>query len=408
MRPWIATDSSVTELVGFDLGWLPDCAYRYLTPQIRHTRGGNEVVALECGPFVGTFPLMNGDVLRIVPRAGEQALWRMLLLSEGLAEQLKREFDDFTQISYTDSGAASWISLLARSYFAQLRLIEKSSLRSERVQVSRRLASARGRVELIPTLSSLVRRESLPVHCRYKERTYETIEHRVLGAGAARLRDVGSVAPADKELAFRWASRLRGRLKGHELREVITGLRTRKYTGARAYYIPALLMARLLLVEAGIALDEETSVSSEAFMTNIRTLFERYVRAIVRSAAKDEGFIVEKRENNPRTLFEDGTYSLIPDVLVSDSTGVKLILDAKYKIDKPIDESDFYQMVAYLNVYEVSQGVLVLPTLQHTEAKVLSHRTLSGLTIYAMRVPLDDWGTTEGFLTKEVRRLLGL
>jgi 5-methylcytosine-specific restriction endonuclease McrBC regulatory subunit McrC len=408
MRSWTITESSITELEGFEIGWLPTGAYNYLTPQIKHTRGGNEIIALESGPFVGTLPLINGDVLRIAPRAGEKALWRMLLLSEGLAEQMKREFDEFTQISFTETGSASWLSLLARSYFEQLRLIEKNSLRSERVIVNRRLASARGRVRLLPTLVSLARRESLPVHCRYKERTYQTVEHRVLSAGALRLREVGSVEPENKDLSLRWAGRLKGRLKEYELREVIAGLRTKRYTGSRAYYIPALLMARLLLVEAGIALDEDASVSSEAFLTNIRTLFERYVRAVVRDAVKDKGFIVEKREDNPRTLFEDGTCSLIPDVMVSNVEGVKLILDAKYKIDKPIAEPDYYQMAAYLNTYDVPQGVLILPTLHDRQSNIASHRTFSGLTIYEMRVPLDDWNTTEQFLTKEVRQLLGL
>jgi 5-methylcytosine-specific restriction endonuclease McrBC regulatory subunit McrC len=408
MRSWTITESTVTELEGFEIGWLPTGAYNYLTPQIKHTRGGNEITALEAGPYVGTLPLTNGDVLRIHPQAGEKALWRMLLFSEGLADQMKREFEDFTQISYTDAGSTSWLSLLARSYFEQLRLIEKNSLRSERVVVNRRLASARGRVRLLPTLISLARRESLPVHSRYRERTYQTVEHRVLGAGALRLHDIGSVDPENKDLSLRWAGRLNGRLKESELREVIAGLRTRRYTGSRAYYIPALLMARLLLVEAGVALDEEATVSSEVLLTNIRTLFERYVRAVVRDALKDEGFIVEKREDNPRPLFEDGTCSLIPDVIVSNATGAQLILDAKYKIDKPIAEADYYQMAAYLNTYDVRQGVLVLPTLRATESTTTPRRTFSGLTIYEMRVPLDNWNATEKFLTGEVRRLLGI
>lgn len=408
MRSWTITESTVTELEGFEIGWLPAGAYNYLTPQIRHTRGGNDLVALESGPFVGTLPLVNGDVLRILPQAGEKALWRMLLFSEGLADQTRREFEEFTQVSYTDAGSTSWISLLARSYFEQLRLIEKNSLRSERVTVDRRLGSARGKIKLLPTLVSLGRRESLPVHCRYKERTYETVEHRVLGAGALRLYEVGSVDPENKALSLRWSDRLRGRLKESELREVVAGLRTRRYTGPRAYYIPALLMARLLLVEAGIALDEEAAVSSEVFLTNIRTLFERYIRAIVRDALRDEGFIVEKRDDNPRPLFEDGTCSLIPDVMVSDIAGVRLILDAKYKIDKPIAEADYYQMAAYLNTYDVRQGVLVLPTLRARESTITPRRTHSGLTIYEMRVPLDNWNATEQFLTAEVRRLLGV
>jgi 5-methylcytosine-specific restriction endonuclease McrBC regulatory subunit McrC len=407
MRSWTITDSTVTDLDGFVIDWLPDGAYNYLTPQIKHSRGGTTSVALEAGPFIGTIPLTNGDVLRIMPQAGEKALWRMLLFSEGLADQMKREFEAFTEVSYTEAGTTSWTSLLSRSYFEQLRLIEKNSLLPARQTMNRRRSSTRGKVELLPTVVSLARHESRPVHCRYAERTYDTAEHRVLAAGALRLYEVGAVTPENRDVSLRWADRLIGRLREREVSTVVAGLRTRRYTGPRAYYIPALLMARLLLLEAGISLDEDTLVSSEVFLTNIRTLFERYVLAIVRRGVKDDGFIVEKPADNPSSLFEDGTCSLIPDVLVSNVVGVKLIVDAKYKIDKPIAEPDYYQMVAYLNTYDVKQGVLVLPTL-HNESSITSHRTFSGLTVFEMRVPIDNWNATEVILIKEIRRLLGL
>lgn len=408
MRSWTITESAVTDLEGFDIGWLPVGAYSYLTPHIRHTRGGNEIVALESGPFIGSLPLRNNDVLYVLPQAGEQALWRMLLFAEGLADQMPREFDDFTRLGYTEGSSSSWLSLLTRSYFEQLRLIEKNSLRSERVIVERRRVNVRGKVRLMPTLLSLRRHESLPVHCRYRERTHQTVENRVLGAAASRLQAVGSGDPKNREISLRWAKRLKGRLRENELREIVDGLRTGRYTGSRAYYIPALLMARLLLVEAGISLGDDATVSSEVFLTNIRTVFERYVRAIVRDALQDEGFIVEKREDNPRPLFEDGTCSLIPDVLVSSVAGVQLIIDAKYKIDKPVDESDYYQMASYLNTYNVQKGVLVMPTLRARQAITTQRRTVSGLKIYEMRVPLDSWNATELFLATEVRRLLGV
>jgi len=407
MRSWAITESTVTFLNGFDIAWLPDQAYSYVTPQLKHTKGNHVLVGLESGPFVGAIPLSNGDILRIGPQAGEKALWRMLLLSEGLAGQLEKEFESFIEISYTDAGIGSWMALLARAYFEQLRLIEKSSLRSERVLVKRRLVSARGRVQLIPTIISLEKHESLPVHARYRERTFQTLEHRVLGTAARRLHDIGFVEPGSKAIALRWASHAAGRLKQTELRDVVAALRNRQYTGSRSYYIPALLMARLLLVEAGISFDDEHTVSSEVLLTNIRTLFEKYVRGILQKALYDKGFVVDKQQEHPRSLFEDGTCKLIPDVLVSDVGGVRLILDAKYKIDKEVTEGDYYQMTTYLNRFGISTGVLVFPSLSTTNGTLKTRRTVSGLMVHEIRLPIDNWKATEQFLTVEVQRLLG-
>jgi 5-methylcytosine-specific restriction endonuclease McrBC regulatory subunit McrC len=404
---WTISESAVIELPGFNLDWLPNAAHNYITPQIKHSRSGITSIALEAGPWVGTIPLTNGDVLRILPRAGEKALWRMLLLSEGLAEQLKKEFEDFTRVGYTDLGSTSWLQLLARAFFKQLLTIEKSSLRADRVEVNRRLSSARGKVALLPTVASIMRSEVAPVHCIFKERTFDTVEHRVLGAAALRLFQLGFVSEENKLLAYRWVDRARRKLKERELVEVIRGLKSRRYTGSRSYYIPALLMARLLLAEAGIAFDEETTVESEVLLTNVRTLFEKYVRAIIREALRDKGFVVEKREDAPMSLFDDGVCGLIPDAIISDARVIRLIEDSKYKIDKPTEESDYYQMVTYLDTYGVQNGLLIMPSLIHQTVHVASHKTRKGYTVHEIRVPLENWETTEEYLTAEVLRLIG-
>ncbi len=290
----------------------------------------------------------------------------------------------------------------------QLQTIEKNSLRSERVKVTGRLASARGKVSLLPTIVALKRRESLPVLCTFKQKTYSTPEHRVLGAAARRLLGLSLVDDGYRRVAIRWAEKLTGPLNSHEFTAVVASLRTERYVGPRSYYIPALTMAGLVLAQAGIAFDEETTVATEAMLTNVRTLFERYVRAIVRDALSDEGFVIEKKEDHAHTLFEDGTCALIPGILVSDATGPKLIVDAKYKIDKPIEESDYYQMATYLAGYGVTQGVLVMPSANEQAKPTIVRRAVTGVQIHEMRVPLENWTLTESLLRAEVRRLLGV
>lgn len=408
MRFWDIRESATNTVDGFQIEWLPSHAYDYLAPKLRGTRADNIKVQLEAASYVGTLPLLNGDILRILPRVGEGAFWRMLLFSEGLNEVMRREFDQIAAASYADQGTAPWHSLLARSFLQQLQKIDKNSLLPDRHRVTRRLPVAKGKVRLLQTVVALKKKEPMPVLCTFKEKTYATTEHRMLAAAAARLLSIGSVETENRAVAIRWAQRLVGRLKHSELEEVMAALRTNRYTGPRSYYIAALTMARLLLADAGIAFEEQRAIEAEAMLTNVRTLFEQYVRAVVRDALRDHGFVVEKREDHAHTLFDDGTCSLIPDVLVSNAAGPQLIVDAKYKLDKPVEEPDYYQMAVYLAAYGVNRGILIMPTSQPGARPVIARRAVTGVQIQEMRVPLDDWKATEGFLATEVRQLLGV
>jgi 5-methylcytosine-specific restriction enzyme subunit McrC len=244
------------------------------------------------------------------------------------------------------------------------------------------------------------------VHCCFKSKTYDTKEHRILAAGAAKLLQEDLVEDAYKATAYRWANRAGGRLKQEELRDVVAGLKSRLYTGSRAYYIPALMMARLMLADAGVDLEGEQTSDSEVLLVNMRTLFERYLRATVRNALIDRGLIVDKPEGSALKLFEDGSCSLVPDILVTDLDGSRLIADAKYKIDEPAQESDYYQMCSYLSTYGVSHGVLVFPTLR--EKRRVSRKTVAGFSITELRVPLEDWRSTEEMLAQEFKAFLGV
>jgi 5-methylcytosine-specific restriction endonuclease McrBC regulatory subunit McrC len=105
------------------------------------------------------------------------------------------------------------------------------------------------------------------------------------------------------------------------------------------------------------------------------------------------------------TLFQDGTGTMKPDVLISDGSGIKLVMDAKYKLDEPVAEPDYYQMAAYLNAYKVNKGVLVFPSLA-LQPTIVARKTQSRQVIYELRLPLTDWSLTEQTLVAETRNLL--
>ncbi len=104
VRYWTIRESTVNTVDDFQIAWLPPQAYEYISPRLKALRAGSTAVELEAHPYVGSLPLDNGDVLRILPRVGEKVFWRMLLFSEGLSEIVRREFDELTQTAYTELG----------------------------------------------------------------------------------------------------------------------------------------------------------------------------------------------------------------------------------------------------------------------------------------------------------------
>lgn len=405
MTAFTIYDSQVTRLPGFDLAWLPPQAVSYVTPHIYHDLTGQQSIALEAGPYVGALPLTTGDTLYIAPRIGRQALARMLVVTERLTDAARKEFEEFASLSQGEDDNLSWIYLLSRSFLTQLRLIEKSSLRSERVQTTERRQNAKGKILVAPTLMSLIRREDEPVHCTYRGKTFDTAEHRVLAAAAATLQELQVVDEVHQDVSLRWREKLHGKpLTDQELGSVVRSLNSGYYTGARAYYIPALVMARLILVQGGLAFDDEDAIRTEALLTNVYALFESYVRITLRNALAEQGYVVEKLESGAPTLFADGTAELKPDVIISDARGVRLLVDVKYKLNEAIQAADYYQMAAYLKGYQIEHGLIVRPRISTISNPLVSRRMNYGGYVHELNIGLHDWTQAEEALVAGIKQ----
>ncbi len=283
MTNWTIFDSQTTTVHGFALEWLPPQSSRYLTPHV--IRGTSTVsIALEAGPYIGALPLSTGETLFIEPRVGRAALSRMLSVTARLDNAVRKEFEEFANLGYGEQDSVSWLHLLSRSFCNQLRLIEKNSLRPERVRIDERRQTIKGEIKVTPTLISLKRQETSPIHCTYRVKSYDTAEQRMLAAAAQTLLQRGSIEDDNRGILQRWAARFgEQRLSGDELSDVIRNLNGGRYTGPRAYYIPALVMAHLILVQSGLSFNALHSVQTEALLTNIYTLFESYLRITLRN-----------------------------------------------------------------------------------------------------------------------------
>lgn len=355
-------DSITESEPGFELGRLPLWAYKYLS--LRSSRDGRRM-ELDVGPYVGSIPLAHGGTLYITPRAGQAAFARMLVKTEDVEESILR--GDELSIYGTGGTGEIWLKLLSRPYIDKLRQIEKESLAFSRERKYDRLNYVRGRLEVLPTVLALASHSSRPVHSHYRSRTYDTPENRVLAAAAEKLIHLGIVHNGDRFLtAMRWAKRLKGgRLQVEDLQHITAGLARGHYHGARAYYAPALLTARLIIAQTGLVLARENPVEAEPLLVNVSTLFERYVRRILNDELRD-CFVGQagkgSRFGNNRTLYINGDVEMKPDVLAQNPEGICLVIDAKYKPDGTISSDDHYQMASYLAAYESRVGLFIRPT----------------------------------------------
>lgn len=401
-RVFEIADSIVTPVKGFDLDWLPAWAYDYVTP--RASRDGKRV-ELEAGPFVGALPLAGDRVLYLVPRAGRRAFARMLLTTEGLDQAIQDELDAEVPFG-AEEEEGSWVRLLARPFLRRLVGIEKESLAFARAERRETLPHARGRVDILPTLRDVARGAVRPVHVRYRMRTYETPENRMIAAAAERLLALGETGAELTPVADRWAKWVKTKpLRLSEFQHVQAGLSTKRYTGSRSYYAPVLVMARLILSEAGLSFDAKERVEMETVLVNMRLLFERYVRRLMAMTLTPQGLVVEKVEGGARarTLFQDGTASLYPDVLVSGAQGVRLVADAKYKPNHDTPNADYFQMAAYLDAYSCTTGMLIKPSARNTASLEL-RRMRDNRRVYELSLPLDLPDQAEGSLIDAVLR----
>ena len=124
---------------------------------------GKTVISLEAGPYVGTIPLNNQDMLYIIPRTGRDSFSRMMFVVEGIDEAVRTEFDEFVNLGYTEAGNTPWNILLAKPFINKLRFIEKQSLVKNRENTYKKLGVIKGRVKIADTLLGLHKYEENPV-----------------------------------------------------------------------------------------------------------------------------------------------------------------------------------------------------------------------------------------------------
>lgn len=386
-------------LQGLTISDIPDPLPQGVTLRIRQHDLGLDIQGV-----VGTIPLKNGDTLQIIPKIGYVNFFRLLFESEGYHPRLEGAFKDFVEYSMDEEENLS--DIVARRLFHITEEIMRRSPICARVKRDRQGAFAQGQIEPIATSLNLACRNAEPVVFTVKERTVDTAENRLLTEAMIRAWSLLSDRNKEglRETYFRWLRRFPR--SSNLLADIDTvGQRFARhgYSGVRDYYRHALLLAKIVLGLFGVGLSEMTTVQGEAMLLNSADIFEKYLRNVIRKEYSKRGYIVTKGGIGRRTLYTNGTFDLVPDIVIEKENQIVLIADAKYKV--PV-ASDHYQLITYLAAYQAKRGLLLAPAFGGTsldirEYEVATHPRAVVREIY---LPMQDLNVTEMCLREVVER----
>ncbi|WP_109261479.1 McrC family protein [Hyphobacterium indicum] len=112
-------------------------------------------------------------------------------------------------------------------------------------------------------------------------------------------------------------------------------------------------------------------VDGHALLFEMNMLFEAYIARLLKRALAGTGYRVASQGGLRNCLYEGekGRFQTRPDILVSQGRQIRLVIDTKWKRLFPqsqdpklgISQSDVYQLMAYSQLYEAEQVMLLYP-----------------------------------------------
>lgn len=236
----------------------------------------------------------------------------------------------------------------------------------------------------------------LPAEVTFDEYTTDILENRLLLTAAQRLLRIPSLAKSNRTSLRKLAQRL------SDVTEIKPGtqLPSVKFTRLNIRYQPAIVLAKLIL--QNVSLEQRYGeITATAFLIDVWQIFEDFLTTALGEHLRCLGGTIEPQAKG-RSLDTAGSISLIPDLLWKDASGVRAVIDAKYKAPKNASypNADIYQMLAYCTRFALPSGHLVYAK---GEEEPQVHEIIGRDTkIYCHAIDLNQ---APGALLDQVRRL---
>jgi 5-methylcytosine-specific restriction endonuclease McrBC regulatory subunit McrC len=361
-----------------------------------------ETLGLEAQGVVGAIPFRNGDTLQIIPKVGKLNFLRLLFRAEGNQRDLERSFNEFVEYSIDDEETTDGIVARHLLYCAE-EILKRSPKRG---RVSRHHVGlfAAGRIELVATALNVAAGKEEPVAYLSKDKTEDIAENRVITEAIMRIWPIlNEINRQDLRSVYdRWTRRFpRSPDLGADLHRIERRFAARGYGGFRDYYRKALMVSQIVLGSNGIGFGDAGSIGGEAVLINTADVFEKYLRSVISDAYSDSGYVVTKGGVGTASLYTDGSFELVPDIVIDRGRRTLLIADAKYKVPTA---ADHYQMAAYLAVNRVSHGLLLSPHFGGDTVVVREYATSGKVVVREAYLPMEDLEATEKFLGTVIER----
>lgn len=304
---------------------------------------------IRASSWVGTI-LTPGLALHIEPKIGAVDVLKMLLLGDGEANP--RDIH-----SLTKSTENIW-DLMGIMLSDEISKLAAGGLNKAYVAKEDNLSSPMGQINFMQDFlaNTPVRRG---IFCNYDEFTNDIPKNQAL---AWALHTLNHLVSPEVTLKIRWAeSFLEGVSNPPEFPSITL-------PGQNDPYRMSLFLAELLRRFQGLGA-AKLGKSGAGYLLNMNDIFEGYVRQRLRIELQGIGLKISDKGHFNRNLCEG--VKLEPDIIIHDINWRPIIIaDCKYKRDWDNNNSDVYQMLAYLEGFRPVNTALVI----HPESQ--EHLTL--------------------------------
>ncbi len=348
--------------------------------------------------YIGFYStLINGKRIDIIisPRFGNENGIFNYLLSYAYGVYLPKG------MSNSQDKRSNNLWLLAILYRATFnKAITKSQIPKEYKKIEKNLHMFKGQLQISKHIQENLFDKSR-FYCRYRKLTMDTVINRVIrytykllkqkGFGVL-IKDMG-----EYDMMLQSFGVGGGKVSLHDIANI-------KYTKLNIHYKKLMELSALLLKNSSKSSDTISNNSeSFAYFIDMAQLWEDYLLKVLQKNMP-EFYVYSPNEKGGVALFEDGSRSIRPDIIIEKDGSIVAILDAKYKsytkIGRTANEygsvsrDDLYQMTTYLYHYaQVDQeiiGLFISPIYNGSTSikKVISH---AGHKIGVLNLNIDQF-----------------
>jgi 5-methylcytosine-specific restriction endonuclease McrBC regulatory subunit McrC len=334
--------------------------------------------AVQCGGWIGYIPLNDKYALEVNARVPIENLERLIGLASGYGPTILKKYKRY--FAHTSEQPAALFEILSNHFlFAFDRICEAGLLKTYDREENIGTSPA-GRIRPFESaLRSKTSGRPVAVYSSYR-RTINNSPNRVIRHSLEKIRRRNLELPdesARKNGVLR-ASRFAARLEGVnnpsniDISPSQTILTLRHLPARHKHYADALLLAQLIISNAGLAIRGAEGIAFlPTILIDMSKVFEQYALGLLVRRLEGQESVAVLDGNKAGSsgaklhLFESLKPGLMspmvtPDIVVEIDGVTRLIIDAKYKLSFGLpDRSDLNQVITYGTRYACNKVMLL-------------------------------------------------